>query len=350
MSKNNNQSKIPIEIMLARARELQSEGLDYHQAWQYSDLEERIRNWPSSWGENLQVLIYGDFKPPDGDLFFEQLGITLHSEKQENTIIRSAYCVLEATVTIKEKSISAIIEAIERLNIFLGILTLVNWGNQGFGWWSYVTHGTSGGIIGEFKLNELLKALDGYKQLPESVQKRINSALYWIREPHYMLLERHRNDVLRIFAAYWNAFECLVESVILLRPQKKLSRHEKQNMINKYFEQKNCIPKVADIEKCYQEIVNPGFVGKATYALRFFFGDESKRYIDECFKLKNRHNRLYDIRNAINHGDIDAENAIELSRIESRLRCLWMIVWGIFGRIIPIPTPVDRPLDSSAKQ
>lgn len=55
-------------------------------------------------------------------------------------------------------------------------------------------------------------------------------------------------------------------------------------------------------------------------------------------------NRLYDIRNAINHGDIDAENPTEILRVESRLRRLWMIVWRMFGLFVPFPAPADSRL------
>ena len=67
------------------------------------------------------------------------------------------------------------------------------------------------------------------------------------------------------------------------------------------------------------------------------------RYIVECFRLKNRKDRLYDIRNAISHGEVDAENPEELIRIEARRMRLWMIVFGMFGRLVPFRAPSDRP-------
>ena len=82
-------------------------------------------------------------------------------------------------------------------------------------------------------------------------------------------------------------------------------------------------------------------VGKASHALKECFGDEADKYIEECFRLSVQKERLYDIRNAINHGEVDAENPEELIRIESRLSRLWLIVWGMFGCIIPFSAPVD---------
>ena len=87
--------------------------------------------------------------------------------------------------------------------------------------------------------------------------------------------------------------------------------------------------------------VDPGFVAKASHALKVCFPQRADQYALECFKMKPEHDRLYNIRNAINHGDIDADNPSELLRVDDRHRRLWMIVFGILGLMIPI----DRPLD-----
>jgi hypothetical protein len=72
--------------------------------------------------------------------------------------------------------------------------------------------------------------------------------------------------------------------------------------------------------------------------------EEADYYIRECFKLPRGQDRLYDIRNAINHGDIDAENPNELLRVEARLGRLWMIIWRMFGRLVPFPAPLDSQI------
>ena len=67
------------EQIFARARDLQTEGLDWLQAMQRADMEARIRSWPSKWGDDFHVLIYGDFNPPENDLIFRELGIIVHA-------------------------------------------------------------------------------------------------------------------------------------------------------------------------------------------------------------------------------------------------------------------------------
>lgn len=331
------------DLTLERALELKREGFDLRQAWGRAWLEDRITNWPPAWGDDLQILIYGDFEPPKRELHFPELGITVYPEKQEGTLIRSAMCVLKADVKITEKSLPAILDAARRINSLLGAWNLVEWGNSACGWWSHITSGSIGGAISNFDSEDLPAALTGIEKLPEPVRQKVYAALYWVREPRNLMMEQFRSDILRIYAGYWNAFECLVDAVIYLRPMPKLSRAEKQSRIDQFISARNGKLKPADVAKCYQEIVNPGFVGKAKHALQQCFPQQAEEYANECFHRLDRENRLYDIRNAINHGDIDAEHPEELLRVDSRLHKLWMIVWRIFGRLVPFSAPTENP-------
>lgn len=116
------------DLMEKRERQLVNEGLDWGRARGRASLEFRIREWPSGWGDDLQIVIYGDFEPPKSDLHIQPLGITIHPGKLENTVISSGRCVLKATVKIKEKSVPALKDAMGRINVLLGAWTLVTWG------------------------------------------------------------------------------------------------------------------------------------------------------------------------------------------------------------------------------
>ena len=322
-----------------RAQKLKGTGLHFIQAHGIASLELRIKQWPKDWGEYLQVLIYGDFQPLEAPLEISSLGIVIHPEKLENTVIRSALCVHKAIVTINEKSVSALIDAAQRINVFLGARTLVGWGNGTCSWWSFVTHGTASGAMTVLDHKDLPMAIDGIQSLPPELRLKLDSALYWVREPKNSIFEFYRNDILRIYSAYWNAFECLVEAVNIIKPRNKRSKKEKQQLIYRLVENNSgkLTPKI--IEECYKEVVNPGFVAKASHALTICFEEKAESYINECFRLAEKNNRLYEIRNAINHGNIDAENPNELIRVESRINELWMIVWRMFGKLIPFPAP-----------
>jgi len=258
-----------------------------------------------------------------------------------NSFIRSALCVLKARVKIPERSVKALVDAAARINTLLGVLAVLNWGNSGSGWWSHVTHGSIGGVMPKIEPVRVQKVVEALGKLPPPVARKVRSALYWIREPRQLVMEGHRSDVLRVYAGYWNAFECLIEAVCLLRPSPKLGRAEKQAGIDAFVTARNGKLDAAAIAECYKAFVDPGFVAKASHALRVCFPDRADQYVVECFRMKPEQDRLYDIRNAINHGDVDADNPSELLRVEDRHHRLWMIVFGMLGLIIPI----DRPLD-----
>jgi len=224
-------------------------------------VENLIAHWPSGWGNDFQVLLYGDFDPPGADLEFENLGIRVLHEPVETQIIKGATTVLAAKVTVAERSVDGILDATRRLNILLGAWTLVTWSNVAVGWWSYITHSHGGGTKESLDHADLPAAVEGIAKLPDSIRPKVDAALFWVREPQRMMREGFRPNLLGRYAAYWNAFECLVD--------------------------------------------------------------------------------------AINHGDVDAENLDEQLRIDSRISRLWMIVWGMFGRLIPFPAPVDRPLEDT---
>jgi hypothetical protein len=251
-----------------RAAELQATGFSRWVAFYTAELEARIARWPESWGDDLQVLIYGDFDAPDHDLDYPALGITVKAGKRTNTIIKTALCVMNARVKVREKSLPAVLDAAARLNTFLGIWTIIDWGNRGVGWWCHLTSGTMAGVGGPFKKEGIEDVLVGIERLPPEVKRKVRAALYWIREPKQMMLEGFKNDILRVYAGYWNAFECLVEAVCLIRPQNKMKKQEKQHGIAQFVADRQGKLDVASLGECYRLFVDPGFVAKTSHALR----------------------------------------------------------------------------------
>lgn len=333
------------DLMLVRANELHRSGMDSSLAHGVAWLEERIRQWPAAYGDDLRIIIFGDFSPPEFELNYPSLGITVYPKKVENSIVRGAMTVLEAAVTVSERSVDAVVDAARRINLLLGAYTLHEWGNAGCGWWSWVTHNSGGGIVTKLTASDIERSAQAVFDLAPPVRKRVEAAMFWIRDPRGLLLESYRSDVLRTYASYWNAFECLVEAVAVIKPPGNVPKSEKQALIDDFLQSRNGRLSAADIQECYQSIVNPGFVGKASHALSVCFGEQAAEYIQECFRASPSEDRLYDIRNAINHGDIDAENPNELLRVEAKLSRLWMIVWRMFGRLIPFPAPTESNSD-----
>ena len=331
------------DAMFRRMRELKAEGLDHSQALGLASLEQRVRAWPPEYGEDLVIVIGGDFTPPEADLHFPALGITVEHKKLEKSVMRTL-CALRARVRVSTKTVAGVQDAVRRINILLGAWTLVDWGNRALYWWSYVTHGTRSAVGGPaFKEpTDVARAADGIVHLTEPIRTRVEAALYWIREPRSSLLEA-RPDTLRIYSAWWSAFECLVYAVLELRPPKKLTKSEKKAEVARV--QEACVGPLEPkhIQDLYTRVIGPSFRREASSALRACLGDDADHYIHECFGVMPKEQRLYDVRNAIAHGSIKAEDVREMVRIESRSHVLWQMLWSMFGRIVPFAAPVSRP-------
>jgi hypothetical protein len=325
---------------LERIKELEKQGYDRSRASGIASLEIRINQWPESWSKDLQILIYGDFDPPKKDIHFPSLGITLHPEKLKDTVLGNiAIAVLKATVEIDGKEIKDLNDASKRINTLLGILTIEQWCNCSFGWWNYIIQGPGSGAHTDINFDIINKAIEKAEQYSPEVRKRLDAALYWIREPKLLIREFYRIDVFRTFSSYWNAFECLIEAVNKYKSLPKLTREEKEEKINEILKEKSYNLSLEDCEMIYRDVVNPPFKTKAEYALKICFKNDAEKLIFECFEHNEVNQRLYKIRNAINHGDIESENPEEIIRIESRLDVLKHIVLNMFGVFIPVPVP-----------
>jgi len=342
-----------LETFDTLSADLRRQGVELVEANSLAWLEAQVQNWPAAWGDELRVLVYGDFDPPQEDQVFSDLGITVYKEKQKKThFSRNAWCVLRATVTVREKSVAALLDAARRVNVLLGCFVLIQWGNCGCGWWSHLTHGTGGGASwSRVASSDWMTAISSVLRMPPSVRRPIDAALYWFRSARALTSDSQRGELIRHYAALWNAFECLVEAVNVLRPMNKLSKTQKQRRIDTFLGERKGQLTPADVDQLYRDIVNPGLVGQASHALGIVFGQsDGEYYTRQCFKLTDKSRRLYGIRNAINHGTIDAENPKEMARVESRLGVLQILVLGMFGRLVRFPCPVDPDLPSQAKK
>jgi len=123
-----------VKTLSLRAKELEKEGFEPSFAWDKAYLQYKLEHWPDEWGEEIHVLIYGDFQPPRSDLNFQELSIFISKEPQKKTPIEVAQCVLKARVKVFERTLRGLTSAILRINILLGGLELVSWGNGGCGW------------------------------------------------------------------------------------------------------------------------------------------------------------------------------------------------------------------------
>ena len=184
-------TETPPDDFIRRVREYQAEGYDSSHAFDLAAFEERVKQWPSGWGDDFVALVFGDFQPPAKEIVFDRLGITLEPEKLKGTVIKSALTVLRARVKVGEKSVAAVKDTARRLNLLVGILSYTSQGAP-IRWWSYITTPTGGSLgfrLGDGNPEFVLEAVD---RLPPEIKHKVTAALYWLREPRGMLLEHHR--------------------------------------------------------------------------------------------------------------------------------------------------------------
>jgi len=322
-----------IKHFFQKITDFKKSGVGYISATELAELEMRINQWPKEWGNNLEVIIYGSFMPPPTELQFDTLGITVYPEQLKNFCIKSAPCALKTKVEVHEKNVDSFIDAIRRIGILLGTSKLTVWGNTCCGWWCWLLHNVVClDRIEPFPSGDIKQPIDHIIKLNNSVRQKIEAALYWITYSNSPLTH-YRNDVLIVYSAYWNAFECLVDAINISLPRKNVSKNEKKRQINNYIKSHSGEYTLDDIQKLYR-IVDPGFVAKASHALRVCFGKNADKCITQFFENKNGKN-FYDIRNKIDHGDIDAYHYKDLALITEKQYKLLVVVWYMFRYIIP---------------
>lgn len=330
-----------------RIAELEADGLSHLEAWNQHQLERRIEQWPAEWGNTMHVLIYGDFQRLQSAMSFPSLRIIVEPASVNNTIVRSAACVLPGRVEVTGRTIESLVDAARRLNRLVGAIAASGWGVP-CGWWSHVTHGGLATSLPEIQKDRVNAMLEADERLPPRVAKRVRAALYWMRDPLLFGMEGYRSDSFRAFAGYWNAFECLVDAVCEYRTLPTPPDDVKQKQIDAFLTARKGRLDPAALSQCYREVLDTGFRKKASHALRVCFGDSAKHYVRECFEVKPDSERLYNIRNAINHGTIECDDFTRLAWIESKRRRLWMIVFRMLAQFLPVPCPGDDDLPTDS--
>ena len=306
---------------------------------QLDAFERRIEDWPKKWGKTLQFVIISDLvNIPQDKLHFDSLGITmLGSVPQKSTDM--AYCRTTACIDVFERSADGINEAVKRINVLVGILFLESLGNARVGWYCGLIDGCFGrGSLGECDFERVNVASNRVLNLPPSLRKRICQTLFWIRAGgHPADREEFGREVLRTYVYNWNAFEGLVHAICSVRPLAKRDHSEKQQAIHCAIARGNGSLTPKNLARLYRLVVEPGFRVLAEHAINVSLSRDADLVNKECFELLPKSDRLYAIRNAINHGDIDAECYSTLARLRAREGVLREIVTRMLYSTIGTP-------------
>jgi hypothetical protein len=180
---------------------------------------------------------------------------------------------------------------------------------------------------GEFDsltLRRWQRLVSQYSQLAKEERKKLASALWWYRKgssaAYYSLFDS--------YTAYWNCLEILCD----VSGSKSKQGETTDKQIEFYLKNKKKITS-GHILRCYNNFVNYSIKEQMKDALRMILGTEQAlQVIYQCFEIKPDRERLYQIRNDINHGNIRENSGQDYVRVHFRGMLLWEIVFSLINQ------------------
>lgn len=281
----------------------------------------------------MQIIVSDgiDGTPSPGTIDFPAFGITLTSEEPEHSPIGGGRF---AWVRVTDHTWPAVEDAVHRINDWLGLLSLLNFGNGSLRWWSFVTHfGGGGGVMLDLDHAHLESFRLSLEAMPEGERLHVRQALYWLRNAAPALTNAHRMDSLRQFDMYWNAFECSAQAYLVRSPLER-----DQARINVALERENASPdarlplSVKEIERLAHIVRRPSQRDRLQHAIFMCFATERHDDAEISALLK----RLLAFRNKTKHAKVQAElnkTLIEGELLLAALRYLCMeMIYKLLGK------------------
>lgn len=295
-------------------------------------LEQRILRRPAEWDGYLPVLIHGDLPLASEPVEFGALGIRLEAGDVQGSILRAAPRVLRLRVALPEFTVAGVIGALGRVDRLLDVFAAAGVARGACDWWCHIAAAESF-TSGRGVLDDCVPALQSLDELPREVARKLRAALRWMRRRETGI---YPVDVFRDFSAAWNAFECLVEAVCLLKPPPHAEGDHRTLSMRRFIAGRGADLSLADIERCHRRYIDVGLADKAAHAFKLCLGDQAEATFRECFRAHPAREGLKAIRNAINRGDLDVDNLEERLRVEDALARLRWIDSALLARLLPI--------------
>jgi hypothetical protein len=181
-----------------------------------------------------------------------------------------------------------------------------------------------------------------YYKLPPEEQKKLAGVLWWYRKAssaaYYSFFDS--------YTAYWNCLEILC-GVSGSKPKQEESTNKQ---IEAYLKNKKKIT-AGHILHCYNNFVNYSIKEQMKDALKIMQGEEvASDVIYQCFEIKPEEERLYQIRNDINHGNIRENSGWDYDKVRKRGMLLWEIVFKLINSKLGNSISTGMSINQSAEQ
>ena len=183
---------------------------------------------------------------------------------------------------------------------------------------------------------------DKYFQLDANERKKLAGALWWYRKActanYYSLFDG--------YTAYWNCLEILCGVA-----GNKINKGPSIDaQIQEYLKGKEIIT-AGNISEFYNRFVNYSIKEQMKDALKDMLGDDqAPQIIYQCFEISPEKDRLYQIRNDINHGNIRENSGIDYHRVHSRGALLLHIVMTLIHQRLGHPISIGKSVNELAEQ
>lgn len=310
---------------------------------EYRDRERRrlVENWPSTWGDDLHIVIYGDLRLPDRPIWYPEFEITLttRSYGEGQTEPSALDLGIVAEVKLKSKTWDELQAAVPRINTWLGLIALQNLGNFGLRWWSFLTHLAGGGAMGvEWGQPALPLISARLESLSPDSRKHVERALYWIREARPRIRDDDRMSVLRYFQHLSNALEALVVAVNIYCPLEDRSADRLERLNVKFSELRSKESLAVDDAEALASIVKwPGSRIRTEHALRVVLGYDPTKCNENLAHIP----KIVRLRNQLAHPALYPEADHSLRPFEDQARNLKRIVWELAGFLLGTHTLIS---------
>ena len=317
-----------LQQLLLHITQLEAEGNSHTAAFERARLERKIASWPETMGDDLVVWLYGGLEIHQ-DVNLPRLGIRISSQKTTRGFSFGTADAFECRISVSTKDLNGVMDGIHRLEKFMNAWNLIAWGRpihyscMFFPIDAILTTNLTEELVG---IEHTLNVLDGFTKKQQAI---ISRALWWLRQcQSSTFYGSGEASPFNVYMAYWNAFECLVSVICDICPSKKASSADKLKDVANYFKNISGDPTPDQIQKCYRQYIDAGFKPKADHTLKIVYGKVSQQYYDECFTQKPDEQRLYQIRNDIDHGNIVEYSLEDRLRVETGVGRLWHIVFN----------------------
>ena len=190
--------------------------------------------------------------------------------------------------------------------------------------------------LASFEMWEKLTA--SHLQLEDGERKRVASALWWYRKA----CSAAYYSVFDSYTAYWNCLEILCNV-----SGSKINKGPKvDEAIQNYLKSKKTV-EAGHILECYNRFVNYSIARQMQDALRAMIGEEqAKQVIYQCFEISPKQDRLYQIRNDINHGNIHENLVRDYERVYVRGMLLSHVVMTLLYYKLGHPISIGMDINT----